>query len=119
MKDINAIYYNHFGIAFQWKNGTVKNHKKIQIVFRDTGFLLTKKELARFSNKIEHTIKENSVCNCCTKKEVCRSLLLETPVPQVSLAVSKNELSAIQDLIEGTLFQLNMDSYLDEICKKQ
>ncbi|WP_435182412.1 hypothetical protein [Cellulophaga omnivescoria] len=43
-------------------------------------------------------------------------MLLETPVPQVSLAVSPNELKAINDLIEGTIFQLNIDNFLSDIC---
>tara|TARA_R110002049_G_scaffold181169_1_gene348226 strand:+ start:14028 stop:14387 length:360 start_codon:yes stop_codon:yes gene_type:complete len=118
MNDINAIYYNDFGIAFQWKKESLKHQKKIQVVFRDTGFLLTKKELVRFSKHIQCTMSENYICDCCAQKESCRALLLETPVQQVSLAVSKKELTAIKDLIEGTIFQLNLGNFLDEICNE-
>lgn len=111
MKDINAIYYNEFGIAFHWKKETKKYRSKIQVVFRDTGFLFTKNELIRFAEHIKNTMNSNSVCSCCTQKDSCRAMLLETPVPQVSLAVSAKELTAINDLIEGTIFQLNVDNF--------
>ncbi|MDO6491244.1 MULTISPECIES: hypothetical protein [unclassified Cellulophaga] len=116
MRDIDAIYYNDFGIAFHWKKEPKNYRSKIQVVFRDTGFLLTQKELLRFAEHIQSTMNSNAVCNCCPKKKSCRALLLETPVPQVSLAVSVNELTAINDLIEGTIFQLNIDDFLSDIC---
>ncbi|SIS88584.1 hypothetical protein SAMN05421766_104629 [Zobellia uliginosa] len=47
MDDITPIYHNPFGVAFQWKRNTIKDIRKIQIVFRDTGLLLTEKELVQ------------------------------------------------------------------------
>lgn len=116
MRDIDAIYYNDFGIAFHWKKETKNYRSKIQVVFRNTGFLLTHKELIRFAQHVQNTMNSNAVCSCCAKKKSCRAMLLETPVPQVSLAVSVNELTAINDLIEGTIFQLNIDNFLSDIC---
>ncbi|WP_339707955.1 hypothetical protein [uncultured Kriegella sp.] len=117
MDDINPIYHNQFGVAFQWKRNTSKDKNKVQIVFRDTGLLLSIEELVRFSHNIRCTFKEGhrNLCKDCRHNDACRSLLLDTPAPQVTLALSQNELYAVQDLVEGTLFQLNLDNFLDGI----
>ncbi|CAM3555118.1 hypothetical protein ZORO111903_19650 [Zobellia roscoffensis] len=116
MEDINPIYHNPFGVAFQWKRPTAKDQKKVQIVFRDTGLLLSQNELVQFKRNIECTMKSNSPCIDCQQHDTCRSLLLDTPAPQITLAMNQKELSAVQDLVDGTLFQLNLDSYLNEMC---
>ena len=113
MQDITPIYQNQFGIAFQWKIGVLRDISKIQMVFRDTGLLLSRKELLQFSNNIKCTMDSTSLCTDCAQNESCRALLLDTPAPQVSLAMSKKEILAINDLVEGTLFQLNLDNLLD------
>ncbi|WP_276167642.1 hypothetical protein [Zobellia alginiliquefaciens] len=118
MEDINPIYHNPFGVAFQWKRNTVKDPKKVQIVFRDTGLLLTQSELLQFKKNIECTQKMNSPCEECHQHDTCRSLLLDTPAPQITLAMNRTELDAVHDLIDGTLFQLNLDSYLNHMCGK-
>lgn len=117
MKDINPIYTNKFGVAFQWKRGLAKHLGKVQVIFRDTGLLLSKDELKVFAQCVENTKKENGLCGQCQHEEECRGLLLDTPAPQITLAVSYTELEAIQDLVEGTLFQLNLDNYLNDVFK--
>ncbi len=114
MNDVNPIYYNTFGVAFQWKRNTVKNIRKVQLVFRDTGLLLSYQELTQFSKNIKCTRDSGSLCNDCAQNESCRALLLDSPSPQVSFAMNMKELDAIQDLVEGTLFQLNLDNYIKD-----
>ncbi len=114
MQEIDPIYHNHFGISFQWQGIGPKHRGKVQVVFRDMGLLLTQEELLQFSRNIK-SIHEGGPNGCghCSHKDNCRSLLLETPAPQVSLVVNSKELSAIDDLIEGTLFQLRLDQLLE------
>ncbi|MGJ8735677.1 hypothetical protein [Zobellia laminariae] len=119
MDDINPIYHNPFGVAFQWKRNTLKDVRKIQIVFRDTGLLLTRNELEKFQKNIESTMNSNTPCADCNQHDTCRSLLLDTPAPQITLAMNLTELNAVQDLVEGTLFQLNLDTYLNKMCNEQ
>ncbi|MUH36694.1 hypothetical protein D9O36_12645 [Zobellia amurskyensis] len=119
MEDINPIYHNPFGVAFQWKRNSTKDTKKVQIVFRDTGLLLSQNELEQFKKNIECTMNSDAHCNDCNQHETCRSLLLDTPAPQITLAMSMQELDAVQDLIEGTLFQLNLNTYLNKMCGGQ
>jgi len=116
--NINAIFHNDIGIAFLWPEQPTKNNQKIQLVFRDTGLLLDKKELVEFSKHIKNAIKTRPLCSDCKQNENCRALLLETPFPQISLAISHTELSAADELVDGTLFQLNLDGYLNKVFGK-
>lgn len=118
MTDIHPIYHNRFGVAFQWKRNSVKDILKIQIVFRDTGLLLSQEELTQFSKNIKCTKDSSSLCVDCTQNESCKPLLVDSPAPQITFAMNAKELDAVQDLVEGTLFQLNLDNYLNAFCKE-
>src|SRR5690606_15994654 len=105
-QDITRIYHNDIGITFQWKKKV--RHNVVQMVFRDMGFHLTVHELKTFAKYVKET--KHSMCTqSCPNKENCRSILLETPSPMVSLAVSVSEIEQIEDLIKGTLFQLTIE----------
>ena len=113
MESITKIYNNEIGISFQWKEN---NSNLIQLIFRDTGFHLKEREIEEFLEKVSDS-KQQKNCNACTKGEHCKSILLQTPSSKVSLAVSLVELGQIDDLLKGTLFQLRMNNYLNDICK--
>tara|TARA_R110002051_G_scaffold65839_3_gene119492 strand:- start:6791 stop:7162 length:372 start_codon:yes stop_codon:yes gene_type:complete len=113
MEDINTIYYNDFGIAFQWKRCAGKDFKKVQLVFRDTGLCITQEELFRFSYMIEKALKRSSCCQECSEGASCPSNLVQTPIGQLSFAMTKQELKKIDDLIKGTIFQLKLASVLE------
>lgn len=113
MESIYRIYDNKIGISFKWKN--VKTNLT-QIIFRDTGFHLTTKEIELFLDKLSEA-KTQKTCENCERSGGCRSLLLQTPSDKVSMAVSSIELAEIEDLLRGTLFQIRMDNYLKNICK--
>lgn len=113
MDDIHTIYYNNFGIAFQWKRNVGKDIHRIQLVFNDTGLFLTLEELTAFNKNIRFALKTQTTCADCKSKNTCRSLLLETPIPQISFAVSKKDLVSLQNLTEGTLFNLGMNNVLN------
>jgi len=115
MDEVYTIHYNSFGIAFKWKRCPSKDFNKIQLVFRNTGLFLTLKELQHFSNLIEKTLTKPLTCNDCKKNNSCKSILLESPIPQISYVMTHHELLEIQDLINGTLFQFG----LDDVLKKQ
>ncbi len=112
MSNINPLYHNAFGVAFQWKRCPTKKMYKVQLVFRDTGLQLSLEELRQFSKTITATIANAPLCEHCGQDETCRGLLLETPIHQVSFAMSLKELKAIKELVEGTLFQLALDNLL-------
>lgn len=114
MDDINTIYYNDFGIAFQWKRSTAKDLNKVQLVFKNTGLFLNKKELVQFLNNTEQALNQSKICANCPKNKNVELFLLEAPNPQLSFAMKVEELKAIQDLITRTLFQLGLHSFLKD-----
>ena len=117
MTDMNPIYYNQFGVAFQWRRNNIKDILKIQIVFRDTGLLLSKEELIQFSKNIKFTKENNMSCQDCMHNESCKALLVDSPAPQITFAMNTQELNAVDDLVTGTLFQMNLENYLDYLCE--
>lgn len=115
MKDVNTLYHNDFGIAFRWKNIPERLHM-VQLVFRDTGFLLDKKSIQKFANQIHKSMgSQNSACGQCDLNRSCRSILLETPMEHLTMAISLDELDQLNDLVQGTLFQLELEHYLAQL----
>ena len=116
MNEISPIYQNDFGIAFQWKHDEPQKSNKVQLIFRDIGLLLTPNELQYFSKCINDSFQsgKGNLCKDCKVKGECRSLLLNSPAHQITFAVSFQEVIEIRDLIDGTLFKLELDSYFDE-----
>jgi len=112
MDEVDTLYYNSFGIAFIWNRSPSKAINKVQLVFRDMGLYLTSKELTHFSKLIEQTIAKPSICNDCKNHKSCKSILIETPMPQVSFVMNHNELHELRDLLLGTLFQLELNDML-------
>ena len=117
MSDIQRIYHNDIGISFQWKQDLAKKkHDKFQVIFRDTGFYLTLPQIENFSKFIKQAASRGC-CEDCKAQNNCRSILLKTPASNVDLAVSEQELESISDLMEGTLFQIKLDHYLNDMCR--
>lgn len=115
MNDITTIYHNNFGVAFFWNRGTELQRQRIQLVFRDTGLLLTHRELLHFQEQVARSMTKCPDCSRCPGEGNCRFLLLETPLPQMSYVVSPAELASLDDLVEGTLFHLGLDRFLGQI----
>ena len=111
MSDIDKIYSNNFGISFKWKK--TKHRHKTQIIFRDTGMLLIDQELKEFLRYIQNSLVNTLACNNCIHKNNCKSILLETPAEQISFAVNYEELLSIENLVKGTLFNLELNALLD------
>ncbi|OBQ55109.1 hypothetical protein JJL45_04300 [Tamlana sp. s12] len=114
MDDINTIYYNDFGIAFQWKRTAAKDFNKIQLVFKNTGLFLNKMELVQFLKNIEQALMKSKTLAKSSSSKACELVLLEAPNPQISFAMVESELKSIQDLITRTLFQLGLHTFLNE-----
>ncbi len=112
MQIINQIYGNTIGIAFYWNGTNEVQQEKIQLVFKETGFNLTFSELEYFSKLILESEVRTQCCADCKLKKNCNRFLLQTPASQIDLAVSIDELLGIQDLVDGTIFKINLQNYL-------
>jgi len=111
MKQIEQIYCNDFGMAFYWLEQSTLILDKIQLVFKETGFYFSIEELQAFVKLIEDSCSRNT-CSHCEMKHECAKFLLKTPISQIDLAVSLKELDGIKDLVQGTLFKVNLQEYV-------
>ena len=100
MDEVAIIYHNKLGIAFRWKNN-LPNADPARIP----------EEIKRFSGNIQAAKYYN--CGNCSSEKSCRNILLRSPLEKMDFAVSAIELEQISDLIEGTLFKLNLENYLN------
>ena len=107
---IDKIYSNEMGISFFWKRETKVPTPRIQLVFRDIGFLLTLNELKDFSDSCTATI-QTQCCSQCHDPQNCRSLLLRTPSNIIDLAVSREEVYQILELINGTIMRVEIKTW--------
>ncbi|MBQ4819902.1 hypothetical protein [Aquimarina sp. MMG016] len=114
MNAIDKIYSNQMGISFFWKKEEKISMPKVQLVFRDIGFLLTLNELKDFSDSCTIT-KESQCCGQCTTPQNCRSLLLRTPSDKIDIAVNLDELQQIHELINGTIFRVELKNWIKNV----
>lgn len=116
MKDIAQLYYNNFGVAFYWRKGGELLTDRVQMVFKETGFYLTENQLRSFADTISNSCPDDC-CEGCGIKMQCHKFLLKTPIPEIDMAVTLNEYLQIKDLVSGALFNIDLMSYLNDICK--
>jgi hypothetical protein len=112
MHKMKQIYYNDSGTSFYWRKENEVLMDKVQLIFKETGFYFNRQELELFKSCIEESYDLNSRCDDCELKNKCHKFLLTTPCSQIDLAVSLQELSAVKDLVEGTIFKITLDDYL-------
>lgn len=113
MEQIHQIYFNNLGITFYWEKeeGIIPN--RIQLIFKEIGLFFTVPELKDFNYLIDESIAKNNCCENCNLNSNCK-YLLKTPLYPLDLSVSMNELKEIKDLVNGTLFRIQMEKYLNE-----
>ena len=114
MKEVEQIYHNDFGVAFHWKKDDEVLKEKVQIIFKETGFYFTLQQIEEFADIIDETCRVNNCGSCCNRAR-CHKFLLKTPLNQIDLAVNKAELMQIKDLVEGTIFTINLMDYLGSV----
>ncbi len=113
-----TLYSNKIGIAFRWKKRTncCRNSKTINVIFQNMGFRFDVAELKVFLQDIEFALTKPIECKGDNPKD-CQSIILATPLSQLSLAMSYNELLLMKDLVSGTLFDLELSTLLNKIVQ--
>ncbi len=112
MKDIEQIYRNNFGISFYWKEGNEIISDKIQLLFKQMGFYFSLQELNEFHDLIEDCLTDHNDYDTRGVKRAIDKFLLKTPYVALDLEISPIELNSIKDLVEGSLFRLNLNKYI-------
>lgn len=109
---MKQIYCNDAGTSFFWRKENELQTDKVQLIFRETGFYFSRQELKVFQSCIDESYHLNKSCEECQLKNDSYKFLLKTPCSPIDLAVSMKELNAIKDLVESTLFKINLNDYL-------
>lgn len=112
MKDIEQIYRNNFGISFYWKEGNEIIEDKVQLLFKQMGFYFSVQELNEFHDLIEECVTDHNDYDTPGVKRAFDKFLLKTPYVALDLEISPIELNSIKDLVEGSLFRLNLNEYI-------
>ena len=113
MEQIHQIYINSFGIAFFWEKekGIIRN--RIQLIFKEIGLYFTYNELKDFNYLIDESLAKNSCCEDCLLKNRDCKYLVKTPLFPLDLSVSLEEMKDLKDLVNGTLFKIELEIYLN------
>ncbi|HEA28399.1 MAG TPA: hypothetical protein ENH91_00125 [Leeuwenhoekiella sp.] len=110
MEHTHVIYENAFGIAFYLPTPNTSN-LDAQVVFRDLGFYLSLDELKQFSYQAVESLSKKQ-CADCPHQDNCRSLLVRTPSSKMDMAISKNELYLLRELLDHTILRLEAQNYM-------
>lgn len=113
MEQIQQIYLNSLGITFYWEKeeGVIPN--RVQLIFKEIGLFFTVDELNEFEYLIDESIAKNNCCEGCALRNANCKFLLKTPLYQLDLSVSLGELKFLKDLVNGTLFRIKMEIYMN------
>lgn len=114
MSAIDKIYSNELGISFFWKQEKHVLRLRVQLVFKDIGFLLSLNELKDFSGTCTTTL-QTQCCSLCKDTQHCNFLLLRTPSDKIDIAVNKKELLQIQELINGTIYKIELQNWMNNL----
>lgn len=117
MEDFHKIYHNSFGASIQWKRSIKEHFNKVQIVFKNTGLYMTHEEIQLFSSYIDEAMSSavNSILVENLDQEKKSLYPVETPFSQLCFAMTLAEVKGLQDLIKGTLFNLNYTSLIKDV----
>lgn len=113
MEQIQQIYLNSLGIAFYWEKEEDRIPNRIQLIFKEIGLFFTVAELNEFEYLIDESMTKNNCCEDCALKNSNCKFLVKTPLHQLDLSVSTNELKHLKDLVNGTLFRIKIETYLN------
>lgn len=76
------------------------------------GFYFSVQELNEFHDLIEDCVTDHHNYDSSGAKRAFDKFLLKTPYVALDLEISPIELNSIKDLVDGSLFRLNLNEYI-------
>lgn len=116
-EDISTLYHNDFGMSFKWVDDLNNNDNNIRIIFRLACLYVSITQIKSLLCEVNSTLNkaETSYCNDCELNSSCKSLLMHIPNSDVSFAMSHIEMEQMKELLEGTLFQIELQNFLGRL----
>ncbi|WP_435261240.1 hypothetical protein [Tenacibaculum sp. nBUS_03] len=114
---IDKIHSNKIGIAF-FDKSEIENidfEQDIYLLFNNTILIFNIFELEIFFQDVINTMNNVSESSKGKHSKYYKCIILETPLHQLRLVSSYNDLQLLKDLIKGTLFQIELSGILKEI----
>ncbi|MFB9053914.1 hypothetical protein ACFFVB_12580 [Formosa undariae] len=107
------IYNNTIGTTYLIKTDldALTGSEKIQLLLGDIAMLLDENELVQLLKTIA-SAKKGCSCKECNENHDTKSLIFKSAYSTVHFKSNKTNLVALQDLIKGTLFELELSSIL-------
>lgn len=112
MHYLKPIYHNKMGATYMVTSHPEENDfEKIQVQLGELGILLTTNDLKQLLKTINSSRKG---CNCssCGKKHCFKLIKCDTTYAHLHLKTTKKNVDALEELIQGTLFELAMEDLL-------
>ncbi len=115
---VNKLHANKMGVTFTDKDEEDIDYveKKINLLFHNTILIFNNFELNLFLDEVEDLIINNTP-GINKYSQYYKSIILESPIYQLRYVVSYNDLLLIEDLIKGTIFQIELSGFLKEILQ--
>ncbi|CAM1368096.1 hypothetical protein [Tenacibaculum xiamenense] len=115
---VHKLHANKMGVTFLDKDEEDIDYieKQINLLFHNTILIFNNFELNLFLDEVEDLIVNNTA-GINKYSQYYKSIILETPIYQLRYVVSYNDLLLIEDLIKGTIFQIELSGFLKEILQ--
>ncbi|MEO1009657.1 MAG: hypothetical protein AAFX53_00030 [Bacteroidota bacterium] len=112
---MELIYEKDYGATYRLRNSP-NPVCELQLVIDSVGLFMSKADLESLKDVV---LKSHEPCTCaeCGGNQ-CNKIWCSNPLMDICLKVDEHILFLMEDLINGTLFLLNMDTTLKEHCLK-
>ena len=114
MHFLDPIYNNTIGTAFLIRDdlSTFTGMEKIQLLLGDLAIIVEGKDVVTLL-KIIISIKDGCTCDDCGEKHIPKQIKFDTTYFNLIFKSNETNLVAFEDLLRGTIFELEFNSILD------
>jgi cytidine deaminase len=111
---LDPIYCNSLGTAYLIKDSLEASVycQKIQLLIGDAALMIEEKEIATLLNVVQ-SVKKGCPCENCQNKQALKQIKCDTGSFTFVFKSDKRNIVALEDLLLGTIFELQMHSILD------
>ncbi len=115
MNYLEPVYHNNIGATYILKDEieeSITSFEKIQLQLGDIAIILDQQEMKNLLVIID-SAKKGCQCDDCGKTNPFKTIKCDTPLAVISFKSTKQNIEGLENLIKGTIFQLEMNSILD------
>jgi len=112
---LDPIYNNSFGASYAIKDTietTNSSPFKVQFIIGDVAIILKEEEIKNLLNVV-CSAKKGCTCKKCQNKTVPKQIKCNSNNTELIFKSNKTNIVALEDLIKGTMFELQINSILN------